>query len=251
MQKPHLGRAVKIYSAVALGLGAVAIMIGMHGLPFHTALVTSANVVGRPVVAGIDQPIDRSGQSPTGVLASLRKHAVKQKAKPVPRRVVRKKPAPKPVPTPTPPATGTTKSVEVTFYGAYDNDPSGSRDISNPVIHSQAGGVGSYADPLTFASPSGSGAYAVGTKIYVPFLQKYFIKEDTCATSWTAPNGCGAVSHVDLYMGNPSTNSAVVNCEEALTPNGNTTIIVNPASNLAYDATPLWNQTTGVCAKTH
>lgn len=151
-----------------------------------------------------------------------------------------------------PPASGgTTLHVEITFYGSYDNDPPGSRDISDPVLHQLAGGTGTYADPITFASPDGSGAYPVGTIIYVPRVQKYFIKEDTCATSWTAPNGCGPVSHVDLYMGNPSNSQAVLACEDALTPDGNDVIIVDPPSTLTYDPTLLWNQSTGACMTPH
>jgi hypothetical protein len=160
-----------------------------------------------------------------------------------------------PVPTgstPTPTTkNGTTKNVEITFYGAYDNDPAGSTDISDPVIHQKAGGTGTYADPLTFASPEGTGEYAVGQIIYVPLVQKYFIREDVCALSWTAPNGCGAVSHVDLYVGNPSTSQSVIRCEESLTPSGNAQIILNPPSNLIVDAKPIWNQSTGTCMSPH
>jgi hypothetical protein len=147
---------------------------------------------------------------------------------------------------------GTTQSVDVTFYGAYDNDPKGSTAISNPVIHQKAGGTGTYADPLTFASPTGSGEYPIGTKIYVPLAQKYFIREDTCAVSWTAPNGCGAVTHVDLYVGNPSDSQSVVSCEDSLTPSGGKgSIIVNPPSNLTVDSNPIWNQSSGTCMKAH
>jgi hypothetical protein len=147
---------------------------------------------------------------------------------------------------------GTTTTVDVTFYGAYDNDPKGSTDISNPVLHQKAGGVGTFADPLTFASPTGSGEYAIGAKIYVPLVQKYYIREDTCAVSWTAPNGCGAVSHVDLYVGNPSDSQAVVQCEESLTPSGGkASIIVNPPATLTVDPNPIWNQSTGACMKPH
>ena len=145
----------------------------------------------------------------------------------------------------------TTSSVQVTYYGAYDNDPPGSTAIAHPVLHSGAGGTGTYADPLTFASPAGAGAYPWGTIIYVPIVQKYFLREDECATSWTAPNGCGAVSHVDLYVGNPSTDRAVVACENALTTDDNQTIIVDPAPDLTYDATTIWNQATGACMKPH
>jgi hypothetical protein len=160
-------------------------------------------------------------------------------------------PTPPPTPTPPPGGGGTTKQVEITYYGAWDNDPPGSRDIAHPVIHNQAGGTGTYADPLTFASPAGSGAYAFGTIIYVPSVQKYFIREDECAVSWTAPDGCGAVSHVDLYVGNPSDSKSVIPCEEQLTPSGNAAIIVSPAANLTVDPKPLWDQSTGTCGNLH
>lgn len=142
---------------------------------------------------------------------------------------------------------GTQANVKVTFYGSYDNDPKGSKDISNPVIHQEAGGTGTYADPLTFASPAGTGAYSYGQKIYVPRVQKYFIKEDECAVSWTAPNGCGAVTMVDLYVGNPSDSESVIQCEESLTTSGDIQIIVDPPADLPVDPKPIWDQTTGTC----
>lgn len=146
---------------------------------------------------------------------------------------------------------GETRNVKITFYGSYDNDPKGSLAISSPVLHQQAGGIGTYEDPLTFASPAGAGAYEVGQKIYVPLVQKYFIKEDECAVSWTAPNGCGAVTMVDLYVGNPSSDVAVVECENSITPSGDSQIILNPPSNLTYDPTPIWNQNTKTCMTPH
>jgi len=89
-------------------------------------------------------------------------------------------PTPTP-PTPTPPTSGgSSRMVRITFYGSYDNDPKGSLAIANPVIHDEAGGTGTYQDPLTFASPAGSGAYKFGQIIYVPSVQKYFIREDEC-----------------------------------------------------------------------
>ena len=160
-------------------------------------------------------------------------------------------PSPSPVPTPTPPAGGSSKKVEITYYGSYDNDPAGSTDIAHPVIHDEAGGTGTYDDPLTFASPAGSGPYSWGQIIYVPSVQKYFIREDECATSWTAPDGCGPVSHVDLYIGNPSDNKSVLACEEALTPGATAEIIVDAPDGLAVDPKPLWNQSTGTCGILH
>lgn len=150
----------------------------------------------------------------------------------------------------TPAPVGVTSQVEITFYAAFDNDPAGSTAIDSPVIHKTAGGTGTWVDPLTFASPvapDGTMAYRVGEVIYVPSVQKYFIREDSCAVSWTAPDGCGALTHVDLYMGNPSAKQAVLKCEDALTPDGNAPIVLNPAPDLPVDTTPLWSDTTGKC----
>jgi hypothetical protein len=55
------------------------------------------------------------------------------------------------------------------------------------------------------------------------------------------------VSHVDLYMGNPSTTKAVLKCESRLTPDGKSAIVVNPPDGLVVDPVPLWDQRTGVC----
>jgi hypothetical protein len=141
---------------------------------------------------------------------------------------------------------GTSATVNITFYGTYDNDPKGSMNIAHPVIHQQVGGVGTYADPLTFASPAGDGAYEYGQIIYVPKVQKYFIKEDECAVSWTAEDGCGAVTMVDLYVGNPSDEKVVVECENSLT-DGEGEIILDPPSNLTVSPEKIWDQATGTC----
>lgn len=147
----------------------------------------------------------------------------------------------------TPPPSLDTRQVEITWYGSWDNDPKGSTAIDRPVLHQTAGGTGTWADPLTFASPAGNGAYAYGTRIYVPSVEKYFLREDSCETSWTAPDGCGAVSHVDLYIGNPSGTKDVLKCEDQLTPDGNAPIIVEPPAGLAVDETPLWDQKNRTC----
>jgi hypothetical protein len=156
--------------------------------------------------------------------------------------------------TPAPPPPTSTQ-VQITWYGSYDNDPKGSLAIDDPVIHKTAGGVGTFTDPLTFASPIAADgktqAYGHGQVIYVPAVQKYFIREDSCAKSWTAKDGCGDLSHVDLYIGNPSATKAVLACEDALTPatTGEIgTIIVNPASNLPVNPIPLWDESTGKCS---
>ncbi|MEU6642140.1 hypothetical protein ABZ863_06275 [Saccharomonospora sp. NPDC046836] len=118
---------------------------------------------------------------------------------------------------------GTQASGEITFYAAADNDPPGSRAIAYPkssgaaTLHDEAGGTGTYEDPLTFAAAEGQ--FAPGTRIYVPLVQRYFIMEDSCAS-------CGD-GHIDLWAGS-ATDQGVIACEEKLTPSGNQPYEINP-----------------------
>jgi hypothetical protein len=147
----------------------------------------------------------------------------------------------------------------LTFYGFWDNSPPGV-DIAHPVIHSGAGGKGTFNDPITFAvAPQVQNVMKPGTKIYVNFLKKYFIMEDDCTSS--GPGGPGVqgdgcdgelthgVNEFDLWIGatnkgdNPggkASNSQMTNCEDTLTSN-NVQIIIKPASNLPVNTTPLLN----------
>lgn len=74
----------------------------------------------------------------------------------------------------------------VTAYTWYDNTPNGSARISHPVLHQQAGGAGSYDDPVTVAVGHSKATgrdvldWAPGTRFYFPRLQVYGIVEDTC-----------------------------------------------------------------------
>lgn len=129
-------------------------------------------------------------------------------------------------------------STEITFYSAYDNDPPGSRAIAHPnARHSQAGGTGTYADPLTLASDTRE--IAVGTLVYVPLVKKYFVMEDDCAeciSDW----GSGKVPHLDLFM--PSGNDDnVTACQKQLTPAGRVTVELNPPAGRAVSANPLYS----------
>ena len=146
---------------------------------------------------------------------------------------------------------GANKLVEITYYSAFDNDPPGSTQIAHPTaLHPEAGGIGTYADPVSFASAEGTGEYPFATIIYVPQDKKYYVRDDTCAVSATAINGCGDVSHVDLYIkANTAKNdSRVTGCEDQRTPDGKAEIIVNPAPNLEVDATLVWNPKTNSCS---
>jgi hypothetical protein len=129
----------------------------------------------------------------------------------------------------------------VTFYGYVDNSPPG-RAIAHPCIHQQAGGVGSYGNPVTFAEPNDlNGPWC--QIIYVPFLKKYFIHEDQC-------DPCGGVNsdHVDLWMGGDSGSTkspekaALLNCEDQWTRHS--TVIENPPSTEPVDTTALFTPPT-------
>lgn len=146
-----------------------------------------------------------------------------------------------PVTTPTPP-TGTTTIKSITFYGWPDNSPPGPA-IAYPGLHKQAGGTGTFADPVTFATAPKE--FVPGTKLYVPYLSKYVIMEDSCADCTSDWNK--GVTHIDIWMNsNANFKKQVLACEDKYTEN-NMTVIVNPPSNETVNATPLFNTSTGKC----
>jgi 3D (Asp-Asp-Asp) domain-containing protein len=120
-------------------------------------------------------------------------------------------------------------SGPITFYAAADNDPAGSREIAFPGLHREAGGTGTFADPLTFAAAKG--VFKPGTKVYVPDVQRYFILEDSCAT-------CSG-PHIDLWTGS-AVDTGVIRCEESLTKSGSRPYQVNPPAGLPVVAGDLY-----------
>lgn len=146
-------------------------------------------------------------------------------------------------------------SAYTTAYGWPDNTPAGNA-ISNPVIHSGAGGTGTFADPITMAVGhsiiNGNDIldYPAGTKFYVPNLRRYFIVEDTCGDGNSPQNGpchTGYQGHVwvDLWIGGQGlSSSGTLACEDTVTDIH--TIIENPASTYAVVPGPVYN---GSCAQ--
>lgn len=148
-----------------------------------------------------------------------------------------------PVVPPTVPSTETTLTAFITGYGYPDNTPANSANISHPILHSKAGGIGTYTDPITVAVGhsiiNGKDIldYPAGTKFYIPNLRRYFIVEDTCGDGATPQNGpchtgypSGTTTWLDIWVGGVgATKTSVIACEEAIT--GNFTVIKNPASN--------------------
>ena len=173
-------------------------------------------------------------------------------------------------------------SAWLTMYGFPDNTPpsagiaaghSGSAITfpNNNVgqgIHPQAGGTGTYADPITFATSNTELWY--GTEIYIPRFQKYFIGEDSCTecgqdmrgaapnnpdgTIGPGPDGGPGFIHFDLWVGGQTADwPNVILCEDALTlanPDGSPfmdPIVLNPGANEPVDTTPIFDPATGKC----
>lgn len=131
-------------------------------------------------------------------------------------------------------------NATITFYGWPDNDPPG-RAIAHPVIHQRAAGQGTYCDPTTFATErKNNPEIPYGMKIYVPLVQRYFIREDDCAASGPPKghgnNGCYRL-WFDLWVGGNRSSEAraVIKCENELTPDTKVDVILNPKANLPVE----------------
>ena len=149
----------------------------------------------------------------------------------------------------------TTRNFLVTLYGWPDNSPPGDaiaypEDGGYPTIHNVASGLGTYSDPVTFATDQAE--LPVGTIVYYPYLHRYFIMEDDCTEcdeDWTGqgPDGGPGLYHIDLWIGGQNGNANdVINCEDDLTQNS-APVIVNPPSNEPVDTTPLFNSSNNQC----
>jgi hypothetical protein len=149
----------------------------------------------------------------------------------------------------------TTRNFLVTLYGWPDNSPPGNaiaypKSDGNHTIHNSAGGTGTYSNPITYATDKSE--LPIGTKVYYPYLHRYFIMEDDCVEcdqDWTGhgPDGGPHKYHIDLWIGGKGGNSGkVISCEDDLTQDS-ASVIVNPPSNEPVDTTALYNSSTNKC----
>jgi hypothetical protein len=147
------------------------------------------------------------------------------------------KPAPAPAP-PAPPAPSAKQlNIWLTGYSWQDNTPPGSSVVGEPVLHQQAGGTGTFADPITVAVPGHQGAMAwqPGTRFYLPTVKRYVIVEDSGA-SRPPP---GADTHLDMWIGGQDGTLAATNaCEDSLT--GRVAAELNPPNNLPVIVGPIY-----------
>ena len=134
----------------------------------------------------------------------------------------------------------------ITCYGWPDNSPPGN-GIAFPILHSGAGGQGTAANPITFATDQSE--HKPGTRVYVTALQKYFIMEDECVACDNDWNN-GHKRHIDLWVNSNSHSnvSKLLACEDKLTQDSGS-FIVNPASNLTVNTTPLFDNKKGCIIK--
>jgi hypothetical protein len=148
---------------------------------------------------------------------------------------------------------GMTLSVYATFYGWADNSPPGAaiaypKSGGYPTLHETAGGAGTYADPITFATDKAE--LAIGTLLYVPFIEKYAIMEDDCAecdSDWTTSHRW----HIDLWMNSNGTESAssLTSCEDRWTRTS-TSVEVNPPADRVVATNPLFDPGANTCRTT-
>ena len=130
----------------------------------------------------------------------------------------------------------------VTAYTWQDNTPAGGA-ISNGVWHREAGGTGTYEDPVTLAvgHDLSSGAdvldWPAGTRFYDPQLRVYLGVEDTCGDGPTPQDGAchvpgegaapGVTTQVDVWIdGRELSRDASDACAAAVT--SSRWLIVNP-----------------------
>lgn len=160
-----------------------------------------------------------------------------------------------PVLTRPPIPTGPTYTVRafVTGYSYFDNTRPHSTRISHPVLHSAAGGRGTYQDPITVAvghtRQGGRNAldWPAGTRFYVPNLRRYLIVEDTCGDGDRPQDGPCHVGYpseastwLNVWVGGAGggTGEATV-CMQAIT--GVWEVVVNPPPGLAADPGDLYS----------
>lgn len=137
----------------------------------------------------------------------------------------------------------------LTGYSFWDNTPPGSAAIAKPVIHREAGGIGTYEDPITLAvghSIVGSVQtmdFPAGTRFYFPELRRYAIVEDVCGDGPTPQYGPCHIGYnglpwLDIYVGGEMMDASVSHaCMYSITRVHQ--VIRNPSPGYPVIAAPL------------
>jgi hypothetical protein len=140
----------------------------------------------------------------------------------------------------------------MTLYGWADNSPPGAA-IAHPCLHRSAGGVGTYANPVTFATDVNELGWC--QVIYVPYMKRYFIHEDECSqcdANWNSSH----LYRFDMWAGGDANSlrspekKALHACEstwtraDSVTDPDNPTVIVDPPSDLPVTTAPIFSPPT-------
>ncbi|KAF2479783.1 hypothetical protein BDY17DRAFT_313521 [Neohortaea acidophila] len=134
----------------------------------------------------------------------------------------------------------TINNVEHTFYGYPDNSPPGAGTAYSCGYGRgyTAGGKGTYADPLTFATAPGE--FNKCEIIYDEYTRKYLVFQDTCAKC--IKDWAKGIYHIDIWTGSSTVNGgkAQIQCEDALTPNQGQPVVRNDTTSTAFRVQSSW-----------
>jgi hypothetical protein len=130
-------------------------------------------------------------------------------------------------------------TIDLTGYSYQDNTPPGSAEVSNPIVHHEAGGTGTFSDPITVAVPDND-QFGPGTKFYLAKVKRYVIIEDSGASSASESSD----EHLDMWSdGEGSSEDEVDDCMSQFT--GTTTAEVKPPPGRPVLVGPIYSK--GVC----
>lgn len=155
--------------------------------------------------------------------------------------------------TTTPSALAASKSSvdAITFYSYQDNNPPG-KGIKYPKVHQEAGGRGTYEDPITIAVEESF--LEPGTLLYVNDLKKYMIVEDLCGDSPCGTHDTN--NYIDVWMNSEkeSDAKAVEKCQyqwTRRTKDGNEPkqVAIEPPKDFPVDTTAFFDTNSDKCAK--
>lgn len=136
----------------------------------------------------------------------------------------------------------------MTLYGWADNSPPGP-GIAHPCLHSTAGGVGTFSNPVTFATDVNELGWC--QVIYVPYMKRYFIHEDECSecdSDWARYH----LYRFDMWAGGDAKSriapekKALRACEstwtraDSINDPANPTVVVDPPSDLPVTTVPIF-----------
>jgi hypothetical protein len=124
-----------------------------------------------------------------------------------------------------------TIAVSMTGHSVYDDGS----DICCSIVHRQAGGSGTHADPTTVAVAGSSSRMTLppGTLLYAPTLRRYLLVED----SGTPASG-GSTEVLDVWVGGDGfPESSARLCVQAIS--GRVNVVLNPPPGYPVTVGPL------------